>query len=110
MAEGKQSFILYCDIIHTVKMLDDAMAGKLLKHILKFVNDENPEIDDPMIKIVFEPIKQALKRDLKKWETISENNKINGHKGGINSGIVRGKKKYKAKEPGALKSKRGEAT
>lgn len=68
MAEGKKSFLLYCDLIHTVKKLPDEKAGQLLKHILSYVNDENPETDDLLIEIAFEPIKHQLKRDLEKWE------------------------------------------
>jgi len=74
MAENKKSVLLYCDIIHTVKELDDADAGLLFKHYLSYINDENPEPPSKLIKIVFEPIKQNLKRDLKKWEQKSVKN------------------------------------
>jgi hypothetical protein len=69
MATDKKSFILYCDLIHTVNKLPDETAGKLLKHILAYVNDLNPETEDLLVEVAFEPIKQAMKRDLKKWET-----------------------------------------
>lgn len=82
MAENKKSFLLYCDIIHTVKKLSNEQAGKLLKHILSYVNDENPETDELVIDLVFEPIKQQLKRDLKRYKSICERNKDNGSKGG----------------------------
>lgn len=67
---GKKSFILYCDLIHTVRHLTDDKAGELFKHILMYVNDENPITDDVLINLAFEPVKQQLKRDLKKWEGI----------------------------------------
>jgi len=82
MAEGKKGFILYADLIHTVKQLSDLKAGKLFKHILRYVNDEYPESKDPIINISFEPIKQSLKRDLKRYENICQRNRINGKKGG----------------------------
>ncbi len=41
MAEEKKGFILYSDIIHTIEKLTDEQAGKLFKHILKYVNDLN---------------------------------------------------------------------
>lgn len=82
MAENKKSFLFYCDWIHTIEKLTDEQAGKLFKHMLRYVNDLDPKIDELMLDIVFEPIKQALKRDLKKWESIKERNKINGSKGG----------------------------
>jgi hypothetical protein len=69
MATDKKSFILYCDLIHTVNKIPDETAGKLLKHILAYVNDLNPETEDLLVEVAFEPIKQAMKRDLKKWET-----------------------------------------
>jgi hypothetical protein len=69
MAENKKSFILYCDLIHTIEKLPDEKAGQLFKHILKYVNDKNPIIEDDLIlELVFEPIKQQLKRDLDAWE------------------------------------------
>lgn len=74
MAKDKKSVLLYCDIIHTVEELDDIDAGLLFKHYLRYINDQNPEAPSKLIKIVFEPIKQNLKRDLKKWEEKSNKN------------------------------------
>lgn len=82
MAKNKKSFILYCDYIHTFNQLPDDVAGRLIKHLFSYVNDENPETDELLINAVFEPIKQQLKRDLKKYEGIQERNKVNGAKGG----------------------------
>ena len=65
-----------------VKKLPDEKAGQLFKLILAYVNDENPTTDDILLEIAFEPIKQSLKQDLKKWESIVERNKSNGSKGG----------------------------
>ena len=92
MAENKKSFILYVDIIHTVKHLTDEQAGKLFKHVLSYCNDENPVSDDVITNVSFEPIKQALKRDLKKYENYIEKQKANGRKGG----------RPKAKKPNPL--------
>lgn len=69
MAENKKSVLLYCDIIHTVKKLNNNQAGKLFKHYLEYINDENPQ-SDQFTELIFEPIKQNLKRDLKKWDEI----------------------------------------
>lgn len=69
MADNKKSFILYTDLIHTVSKMPNDKAGELLKHILNYVNDKNPQTDDLIIQLTFEPIKQQLKRDLKKYET-----------------------------------------
>jgi len=82
MAENKKSFLLYCDIIHTINKLSDEQSGILFKHILSYVNDQHPETNDVIIDLVFEPIKQGLKRDLEKYLSICERNKKNGGKGG----------------------------
>jgi hypothetical protein len=68
MAKDKKSFVLYCDQKGIWDKLDDAQAGRLIKHILSYVNDENPEVPDFITELAFEPIKLQLKRDLKKWE------------------------------------------
>jgi hypothetical protein len=80
MAKEKNSFLLYCDIIHTVLKLNDEQAGKLFKHLLKYVNDQNPTPEDIVTEIAFEPIKQSLKRDLIKYEGIRERNSENAKK------------------------------
>lgn len=68
MAVDKKSFVLYSDLIHTVSKMPNDKAGELFKHILSYVNDEEPKTDDLIIQLTFEPIRQQLKRDLKKYE------------------------------------------
>jgi hypothetical protein len=82
MAENKRGFILYADLIHVVRKLSDDKSGVLFKTILEYVNDENPAVDDPIIDIAFEPVKQSLKRDLQKYESKCQRNRDNGSKGG----------------------------
>ena len=72
MAENKKSFVLYNDLIETVKKLPDDKKWQLFQHILEYVNDLDPKTDDLLIEIAFEPIKQSLKRDLKKREKKTE--------------------------------------
>jgi len=67
--ENKKSFLLFCDIIETVSKLPNEEAGKLFKHILEYVNDKDPIIENNLLlEIAFEPIKQSLKRNLQQWE------------------------------------------
>ena len=102
MAENKKSFVLYCEIIESVKKLTDQQAGKLFKTILMYVNDENPVVDNILIDLVFETIKQNLKRDLKRWERIQQVRAEAGSKGGKKSGEIRGElSKSKANEANA---------
>ena len=82
MATNKKSFVLYTDIIESIRLLDDTKAGELFKHILSYVNDENPTTNDVIINLAFTPIKQSLKRDLKRYETRAERSRENGTKGG----------------------------
>jgi hypothetical protein len=82
MAKDKKSFLLYVDLIHTVDKLPNDKAGELFKLILNYVNDLNPTTEDLLLNVAFEPIKQQLKRDLRRYESICERNKINGLKGG----------------------------
>ena len=81
MAENKKSFLLYCDLLHTVKKLNDEQAGKLFKHVLEYVNDLNPETEDIITDLCFEPIKQNLKRDLQKYQSTCEKRSEAGKKG-----------------------------
>lgn len=67
MAENKKSFVLYADFIDTFEMLSDEEAGQLIKHIFQYVNDQNPTLENKLLNIAFNPIKQQLKRDLLKW-------------------------------------------
>ena len=80
MAKEKKSFLLYVDLIHTMEKLNDEQTGRLFKHILRYVNDLDPEPQDQFTEVVFEPIKQCLKRDLIKYEGIRERNKENANK------------------------------
>jgi hypothetical protein len=103
MAENKKSFILYCDLIHTVKKLPDDKAGILFKHLLSYVNDENPTTDDLLVEVAFEPIKRQLKRDLEKFEEVKIKRSEAGKLGG------RPKNQTKAKKANALFEKQTKA-
>ena len=83
MAENKKSFILYADLKHTLSKVPDDVAGRLFKVILEYVNDNNPTIEnDLLLEVLFEPIKQTLKRDLQRWEQFRVKQSENGKKGG----------------------------
>jgi hypothetical protein len=89
MATDKKSFLLYCDLIHTVSKMPKEKAGELFMHILQYVNDENPITDDLIIQLTFEPIKQSLKRDLAKWEGKSDQRVEKARAAGLASGQAR---------------------
>ena len=77
---GKKSFVLYSDVKDVLDLLPDEQAGKLFKLILEYVNDNDPESDDPLVKLAFAPIKAQLKRDLNKWQGIREKRSEAGKK------------------------------
>ena len=81
--EGKKSFVLYTDQREIFEELSDEDAGKLIKHIFSYVNDENPETEDKFIRLAFLPIKTQLKRDLKIWDQKKQLRSEAGKKGGL---------------------------
>ena len=106
MADGKNTIVIYKDWKNIFEKLTDEESGRLIKHLFRFVNDENPE-SDRLIELVFEPIKLTLKRDLKHWETVIEKRRQAGKKGGIASGETR--KQNEANEANASIFKANEA-
>jgi hypothetical protein len=81
--EGKKSFVLYTDQREVFDELDDAEAGKLIKHIFAYVNDEDPETENKLLRLAFLPIKTQLKRDLKLWDNKKSQRSEAGKKGGL---------------------------
>ncbi len=82
MAENKKSFIAYADWIDIFEELEDDEAGRLVKHLWRYVNDLNPSTNDRMVKVSFTTIRNTLKRDLLKYQNIIDRNRENGKKGG----------------------------
>jgi hypothetical protein len=80
---GKKSFVLYTDQKEVFDELTDEDAGKLIKHIFAYVNDENPDTDDKFVRLAFLPIKTQLKRDLKVWDEKKYLRSEAGKKGGL---------------------------
>ena len=81
--QGKKSFVLYTDQREVFDELSDEDAGKLIKHIFAYVNDEDPITEEKLIKVAFLPIKTQLKRDLKMWDIKKEQRAEAGKKGGL---------------------------
>ena len=76
MAKDKKSVLIYVDWIATFNKLEDDEAGRLIKHFFSYVNDLNPT-SDRLTELLFEPIKQQLKRDLKAYEQTCQRNSLN---------------------------------
>lgn len=82
MAENKKSFVLYCDYIDSFNELTDEEAGKLIKHLLAYVNDKNPApLEDRLIP-VYRKITEQIKFEWAKFNP--ETGKYHwNYKGGI---------------------------
>ena len=66
----KQSFVLYHDLNTVLDKLTNDEAGMLFKMILKFVNDEQYNSNNPLLEALFETIKLSLVRNQVKYEEI----------------------------------------
>lgn len=83
MANDKKSFLIYCDLIHTIRKMKKEDAGELFLHLLEYTNDLNPTTTNPFVELVFEPIKHQLKRDLISWEKEKNDKSLNGRLGNL---------------------------
>lgn len=89
MGSEKNSFLLHSDIESVVNKLPDDKAGKLFKIILNYVNGVESDIDDLVLQIAFEPIKNSIKRNADKWKEIAKKRSASGRSGGLKSGELR---------------------
>lgn len=70
MAENKKSFVLYADLLKSIEHLTNEEKGILFNHLLEYVNDKNPALEDRLILTAWKPIELQLKRDLIKFEEV----------------------------------------
>lgn len=90
MAEDKNGFVLYKDLISVVRKLVEKdrenktnYGGELFLLILEYVNDNDPIPLDFVLELAFEPIKCQLKRDLKKYSEKVNKNSESGRIGNL---------------------------
>lgn len=79
---SRKSFVAYRDWQSIFEMLNDEELGRLTRVIFDYVNGKEVEIDDRVLKIVFENIRLTIDRDTQKYNAIVQRNKENGKKGG----------------------------
>jgi len=80
---NKKSFVLYNDQGEIFDKLTDEQAGKLIKHIFAFQDDEAVAHDDNLIDIVFTSIKTTMCRDAEKWQETRKQKALSGKLGGL---------------------------
>ena len=83
MAENKKSFVLYADLIKSIEHLTNEEKGILFNHLLEYVNDKNPVLEDRLILTAWKPIELQLKRDLVKFEKSKDEKSISGRVGNL---------------------------
>lgn len=88
----KDSFIFYTEYREGIESMSDAQAGALIKALIAYTDGDDPQIEDPAVRMVFLIIKQRMDRDREKWEKVCEKRREAGKLGG------RPQKKDKAKE------------
>lgn len=87
--DGKNSFVLYCDIGQHLSLLSDADAGLLFKAIVRYADTGEPPQLPPIAAMAFSFIRAQIDRDQEKWNTTREKRRAAGKSGGIKSGESR---------------------
>ncbi len=90
----KKSFILYNDSLSIFKELTNEQAGILIKAIIDYNNDIEPELDFGL-KMAFLPFKNQFVRDSEKWENVRNKRVEAGIKGGKQKVANASKSKHK---------------
>jgi hypothetical protein len=83
MAENKKSFVLYADLIKSIEHLTNEEKGILFNHLLEYVNDKNPTLEDRIVLTAWKPIELQLKRDLVKFEKSKDEKSLSGRIGNL---------------------------
>ena len=83
MAENKKSFVLYSDLLENIEHLTNEEKGIIFNHLLLYVNDKNPILEDRLIITAWKPIERQLKRDLIKFEQVKKNKSNSGAIGNL---------------------------
>ena len=81
--DGKNSFILYCDIGQHLELLSDEDAGLLFKGIVHYADTGEPPQLPPMAAMAFSFIRAQIDRDQEKWNTTREKRRAAGKSGGL---------------------------
>lgn len=106
--DGKNSFILYCDIGQHLELLSDEDAGLLFKGIVHYTDTGEPPQLPPMAAMAFSFIRAQIDRDQEKWNTTREKRRAAGKSGGLKSGESR-QRSNEAKEANASNPKQPQA-
>ena len=106
--DGKNSFILYCDIGQHLELLSNEDAGLLFKGIVHYAGGSEPPELPPMAAMAFSFIRAQIDRDKEKWNTTREKRRAAGKSGGLKSGESR-RRVIEANEANASSSKQSQS-
>jgi len=109
MEKDKKSFILYNDQRMIVDQLSDEQAGVLLKIIFSYVDGEQTDINNPLVKLAYTVIKNQIDRDQEKWELTKQKRSEAGKKGGRPKKDVKETLNNKAKKANGFSEKQTKA-
>ena len=101
--KDKKSFVMYQNWGAAIEAMTNEQAGVLIKAIYAYQADEEVEIEDPALGLVWMLIKQKLDEDLVKYQEICEKRSESGSKGG------RPKMEEKAKKANGFSEKQEKA-
>ena len=80
--DGKNSFVLYCDVGQHLALLSDEDAGKLFKAVVWYADTGATQELPPMAEMAFSFLRAQIDRDKEKWLTVREKRRIAGRAGG----------------------------
>lgn len=101
--EKRESFVLYTRLYEQVRELTLEQKGILFDAIHLFVNGEEYNITDPLVRLAFNFYRNQLQMDMEKWEDIRQKRIDAGKQGG------RPKKQTKAKKANGFSEKQTKA-
>ena len=101
--KDKKSFVMYQNWGAAIEAMTNEQAGALIKAIYAYQAEEEVEIEEPALELVWMLIKQKLDEDLAKYQEICEKRSESGAKGG------RPKKQEKAKKANCFLEKQEKA-
>lgn len=79
----RDSFIMYTEYCDMLDAVTAEQAGRLIRAMVKYSRDEDPELSDPVVAAVFATIKPRMDRDREKWEQEVRRRAEAGRKGGL---------------------------
>lgn len=78
----RDSFIFYTEYAEVLNTLTAEQAGLLVRAMVDYSRDDEPDLTDPVVKAVFMTIKPRMDKDREKWEAEVERRREAGRKGG----------------------------